>query len=258
MFAFIGDSSFVAGYGGFSNRDASDMFSGSGFVQTIGSSLFSDIAIYLACHIQNLAPGDSSLHTHRSGIALNERSFRYITVFDSATVTCAQHAILVNQTSYPDMSTASPAFTLSGGSPAGGTYIGDGVIGGVFYPAIAGPGNHDIIYSYTDGTGCTGAAVSGIHVNDISAGIHSGDAADAATLYPNPFSNETVLSVGKGLQLQNAELHVYDVLGNEVKTIAAVNTNTIRIDRKEMPAGMYFYRLINKGNVVANGRMIVK
>lgn len=258
IFAFIGDTNFVAGYGGFSNRDASDMFNGTGFTQSVGSSYLGDEAVYLACHIQNLVPGDSSLHTHRSMIAQNEYSFRFISTFDTSSVVCAQHAMNVNQTSYPDLTTGSPAFALSGGSPAGGTYIGTGVSGGMFDPAVSGPGDFDIIYSYTDGTGCTGAAVSTIHVSDISAGIHNQTAVQNATLYPNPFSNEAVLSVGKNVQLQNAELHVYDVLGKEVKTIATINTNEIRIDRKELPAGMYFYRLINKGSVVANGRMIVK
>jgi hypothetical protein len=44
---------------------------------------------------------------------------------------------------------ASP-FTLTGGTPAGGTYSGAGVSGGQFNPAAAGVGPHTITYSYTD------------------------------------------------------------------------------------------------------------
>ncbi|GAA4362026.1 hypothetical protein GCM10023185_29580 [Hymenobacter saemangeumensis] len=51
-----------------------------------------------------------------------------------------------------------PAYALTGGSPAGGTYSGPGVSGGQFNPATAGVGTHTITYSYTDGTGCSATA----------------------------------------------------------------------------------------------------
>jgi gliding motility-associated-like protein len=44
-------------YGGFSNRDASDLWWGTGFTQTVGSTNYADEAISLAYRIQNLAPG---------------------------------------------------------------------------------------------------------------------------------------------------------------------------------------------------------
>ncbi len=47
-----------------------------------------------------------------------------------------------------------PAFELSGGLPAGGTYTGDGVAGGVFEAAEAGLGEHTITYTYENGIGC--------------------------------------------------------------------------------------------------------
>ncbi|HBG70989.1 MAG: hypothetical protein A2W93_03195 [Bacteroidetes bacterium GWF2_43_63] len=44
-----------------------------------------------------------------------------------------------------------PAWTLNGCTPAGGTYSGNGVSGGVFNPALAGAGTHSIKYKATDG-----------------------------------------------------------------------------------------------------------
>jgi len=49
-----------ASYGGFSNRDGSNIWNGSGFTQTVGSSDSADIAIQLSYLIQNLAPGATS------------------------------------------------------------------------------------------------------------------------------------------------------------------------------------------------------
>jgi hypothetical protein len=59
-------------------------------------------------------------------------------------------------------------FALTGGSPTGGTYSGLGVSGGIFNPATAGVGTHDITYSYTDGNSCTNTAVKQIVVNDLT------------------------------------------------------------------------------------------
>ena len=57
--------------------------------------------------------------------------------------------------------TTSGAITLSGGSPAGGTFSGNGVSGGVFNPAIAGAGTHTITYGVN---GCSNGATATIVV----------------------------------------------------------------------------------------------
>lgn len=64
---------------------------------------------------------------------------------------------------------ADPTFALTGGSPAGGTYSGPGVSAGMFNPATAGLGTHSILYSYTDGNGCSGQANASITVDACTA-----------------------------------------------------------------------------------------
>jgi gliding motility-associated-like protein len=59
------------------------------------------------------------------------------------------------------------AYTLVEGTPAGGSYSGPGVAGGIFDPATAGPGGHTINYSYTDGNGCSDNADQVITVNSV-------------------------------------------------------------------------------------------
>ncbi len=54
---------------------------------------------------------------------------------------------------------------LTGGTPAGGVYTGNNIIGGNFYPQPAGPGVHQVIYFYTDANGCTGYDTSALTVN---------------------------------------------------------------------------------------------
>ncbi len=55
-------------------------------------------------------------------------------------------------------------FTLTGESPAGGTYSGAGVNSGEFDPAAAGVGPHTISYDYSNGT-CTASCTFTITVN---------------------------------------------------------------------------------------------
>ena len=62
-----------------------------------------------------------------------------ITVYQQPTVTLGV---------YFDVLLSTPEYTLSGGSPAGGTYSGTGVNLGKFNPAIAGVGTHTITYTY--------------------------------------------------------------------------------------------------------------
>ena len=53
--------------------------------------------------------------------------------------------------------TAQP-FKFKGGIPLGGTYSGAGVTNGIFYPAIAGAGTHQITYTYTNAALCSANA----------------------------------------------------------------------------------------------------
>lgn len=51
------------------------------------------------------------------------------------------------------------------GSPVGGAFTGPGVVGGIFNPAVAGIGLHNITYTYLDATGCQGAATESVQVS---------------------------------------------------------------------------------------------
>lgn len=64
----------------------------------------------------------------------------------------------------PALCSGGGMITLSGGLPAGGYYSGTGVVGtNQFDPSVAGPGIHDIIYTYAQ-NGCVGNATAQITV----------------------------------------------------------------------------------------------
>lgn len=80
--------------------------------------------------------------------------------------------------------TYTPAFVLTGGTPAGGTYSGTGVSGGNFNPSVSGAGNFPITYSFTDANGCSGTAQATIVV-DACLAVNENDAW-TLSVYPNP------------------------------------------------------------------------
>jgi hypothetical protein len=90
---------------------------------------------------------------------------------------CDESAVgTINVTPLPNVSLADQpslcgtdggAFALTGGSPAGGWYVGTGVTDGIFDPAVAGIGDHDITYYYSEGPGCTQSETKVLKVNEV-------------------------------------------------------------------------------------------
>ncbi len=72
---------------------------------------------------------------------------------------------IVTQSPLADLCEGDQAITLTGGSPAGGTYSGTGVSGAFFNPNTSGVGTFNITYTYTDAQGCPGSDTEPITVN---------------------------------------------------------------------------------------------
>jgi hypothetical protein len=79
-----------------------------------------------------------------------------------------------------------------------------------------------------------------------------------AILFPNPFSNSSTLKINSSQTLTNAQLSVVDLLGREVQSITNIHSNEIKIERNNLPSGIYFYHLIQNGMTICNGKMVVE
>lgn len=76
-------------------------------------------------------------------------------------------------------------------------------------------------------------------------------------LYPNPFSDYTTLQFDN-LKNENYNLEVFNNLGQLIKTIANINTNSVKIERDGLNSGIYFFRLQSDKQGVAAGKFILK
>ena len=147
-----------------------------------------------------------------------------------------------------------PAFTLSGESPAGGTWSGPGVSGNIFDPMTANIGYNVITYNYTDSAGCSGSAMDSIWV-DLCMGLASQVSGlnSQFSIFPNPTTGLlNIITNG-----DNATIVVTDALGRQVTSVVSNSTST-QIDLSGNANGMYFVRVEQNGNTSTQRVMIAK
>ena len=88
-------------------------------------------------------------------------------------------------------------------------------------------------------------------------GIKKLSSLSSILLSPNPFTTTTTLTL-QGTY-HNPSLCIYNLLGQEVRSIP-IGTNTqVTINREHLPMGMYFYKVIEENkDIIAIGKMIVE
>jgi len=140
-----------------------------------------------------------------------------------------------------------PPFDLMGNvSPIGGTFTGDGMVGSMFSPAIAGPGNHILTYTYVHPfTGCSASQIQYVNVGTV--GIDEVSvAANAISIFPNPASTNLNLT---GIDTKAIRsLNIINLLGEVVYT-TTINAENMVLDVSSLATGSYFIRFIDADGI---------
>ena len=124
--------------------------------------------------------------------------------------------------------------TLSGGSPAGGTYSGTGVTGGNFDPSAAGQGTHPITYTYIDGNGCQGMATANITVDGCASLVEN--ELNGVSVYPNPTENKLFIVFDGDFK--------FEILDTRGRIIEGGNsTSSIELNTSNYTSGVYFVKV---------------
>ncbi len=130
-----------------------------------------------------------------------------------------------------------PSFSLSGGSPAGGTYSGVGVTAGNFNPGTAGVGVHMVTYDYTDANGCSASAMDDVTVNDCL-NLNELNSSNI-TVYPNP--GKGVFTVTTENTDALTDLNISDLSGRIIAN-GIVNINgELTIQITDAQTGVYVF-----------------
>ena len=132
-----------------------------------------------------------------------------------------------------------------------------GVPNTMFDPIAYGAGMYEIEYVYSDSNSCSAAASDSIRV-DLCTGLAVAGSDADVLVYPNPFSDYTTVSIGKAITLNGTEIHVFDMLGKEVLIISDIHSYEVKVERKDLRDGMYFYRLINDRKEIHSGKLIIE
>lgn len=76
------------------------------------------------------------------------------------------------------------------------------------------------------------------------------------SVFPNPF--RTTTSIKTNFDLNNAELKIYNLLGQEMKIINNISVRQIGINRENLTVGIYFYKLVQNNKILSTGKLIVE
>jgi hypothetical protein len=140
--------------------------------------------------------------------------------------------------------------TLSGGSPAGGTYSGTGVSAGDFDPAT-GVGNYTLTYTYTDANGCVNNDTESLLVSPC---LGMDDMVfGSVAIFPNPTTGLVNVHIEK--ITDDMVLNVYDMLGKNVHSMKLQNKQSMAF--LQVIPGMYILEL-SDGNHFMRKQIIVQ
>lgn len=144
--------------------------------------------------------------------------------------------------------TYSELYVLSGGSPAGGSYLGTGITSGVLDPSVPGLGNLVVGYSYTDANGCAAIGYDNVLIDDC---LTLPEAAGySIRTYPNPVLSHLNISV-KGAN-NGYQVRFYNLTGEQVLS-AVASGELLVLDLDELADGFYLMHVLldENGYVVA-------
>jgi hypothetical protein len=145
---------------------------------------------------------------------------------------------------------------MTGATPAGGVYSGEGISHGVLFPADAAPGVHVLTYTYTDNEGCAGSDTALMRIEICSAIPNARQMGFQVS--PNPFRD--VLMVKFTGKHDAEKVIVYDALGKEITSVLvppSAGESRIQLPASA-PAGILFLKVIPKNGAPGEVRKVVK
>ena len=138
------------------------------------------------------------------------------------------------------------------GNPSGGLFLGTGVSGNNFDPAVSNTGTFTISYNYTDMLGCSATDTKTVDVS-LCTGITE-LANTNISVFPNPANNVINIVMNASL-INNTTIELYDAIGKLVIIEKALNVHTT-ISISNLAKGIYTLRVLSEGQQVS--RRVIK
>jgi len=111
----------------------------------------------------------------------------------------------------------------------------------------SGSNPHTNAFYYVDNVIVEKLSSTGLSALNKNAGVN---------VYPNPFTDYATMAFDNQSH-QNYSLTIFNFQGEIVQKSEGITSNTITINRNNLPPGFYYYQLSNQDNVVANGKLAI-
>ena len=112
---------------------------------------------------------------------------------------------------------------------------------------------HVRLIAYNENGSLTDTATLPVVIN-VATGIPQQPAFNSS-VYPNPFTRSTTIQFNSSLE--NAQLDIYNIYGQVLKTIVAVSGDHIIINRENLSSGLYFYELNQGAKQISRGKIVI-
>ena len=113
--------------------------------------------------------------------------------------------------------------------------------------------------TYTDSNGCSNIS-NIICVNFV--GINEITIINGIIIYPNPMTDKATVIINGEINSKRSSLVICNLLGEELQRIelpANQGMKELSFDRKDIPNGLYFYKIVNNNSeVMATGKLIFR
>lgn len=113
------------------------------------------------------------------------------------------------------------------------------------------------IYVGGDFTSIGGVAANYIAKTSLTTGMKRNNEKEVfVSIYPNPIHSASTLKISSS-QLVSAQLKMYDMFGKEVKNIS-IEGNETKITKDLLSNGLYLYTIIENGQIIHSGKLIIE
>jgi len=207
-----------------------------------GSSIVIDATTPFCSYLWNTGATTPTIIANLAGLyTVNITNSFGCSIIDSINLNILPAPLVLLELPFTEICSNAEPIALTGGSPTAGYYSGTGVTDGIFNPAIAGLGTHQIIYTYTDVNGCAGTEVQNITVT-VCQGIEDNHISNII-IYPNPTINDITIQNNSSIILQNVSIINLEgkiVLSKYVNLLPDASTN---LSTEHLPSGTYIIKL---------------
>ena len=112
-------------------------------------------------------------------------------------------------------------------------------------------------YDYQCDPHAGGGMTATILVSESSVSINEAQIENGTNVYPNPFTNSLIIALNKELINDNSSIEfvLYDLLGNQVHSIANVNAELTKIETNQLSNGIYIFAFKSNGETLRTGKL---